>query len=62
MEFKQGGKLTSTEYWYKWDERLELVKGRIYLGIKLESLGNGKDRIIGIKGKDKRTVTAMINV
>jgi hypothetical protein len=61
MVFKQGGKLIRTEYWYKYNQRLELVKGRIYFG-KLETLGNGGDKIISIKGTGKQTMAAMTNV
>jgi len=53
--------LISTKYWYKYNQRLELVKGRIYFG-KLETLGNGGDKIISINGKGKQTMTAMTNV
>jgi hypothetical protein len=43
--FKQQGKSISTEYWYKCNQRLEPVTGRIYLGLKLKTLGNGGDKI-----------------
>jgi hypothetical protein len=43
--FKQREKSISTEYWYKCNQRLELVKGRIYLRIKLEIFKNGGNKI-----------------
>jgi hypothetical protein len=53
--------LISTEYWHKYNQRLELVKGCIYFG-KLETLGNGGDKIISIKWKGKQTMTEMKNI